>query len=71
MNETKDLSETVDAEPPVEGSSSSSHGDPTKAGRYENIRLLGQGGFGQVYLARDKDLDRLVAIKVASEGHLP
>ena len=28
------------------------------------IRQLGQGGFGRVYLARDDELDRPVAIKV-------
>ena len=33
-------------------------------GRYRVIRLLGQGGFGRVYLARDDELDRPVAIKV-------
>jgi serine/threonine protein kinase/formylglycine-generating enzyme required for sulfatase activity len=31
--------------------------------RYEVEKLLGTGGFGHTYLARDKNLDRLVAIK--------
>ena len=33
-------------------------------GRYVVIRQLGQGGLGTVYLARDEDLNREVAIKV-------
>ena len=37
---------------------------PEKIGRYPVIRLLGQGGFGRVYLAHDDDLERSVAIKV-------
>ena len=33
-------------------------------GSYDVIRRLGAGGMGTVYLARHKDLDRLVALKV-------
>ena len=33
-------------------------------GTYQIVRLLGQGAFGAVYLARDRVLHRLVAIKV-------
>ena len=38
----------------------------SKLGPYEIISLIGAGGMGEVYLAKDTRLDRSVAIKILS-----
>ena len=53
-----DASEVLQLSPPRALSSG------TKLGPYELIELLGAGGMGQVYRARDARLDRIVAIKI-------
>ena len=36
----------------------------TRLGAYEVVALIGAGGMGEVYRAKDTRLDRMVAIKV-------
>ena len=46
------------------GESGETYPAPRQIGRYRIEKLLGKGGFGTVYLAHDRDLDRYVAVKI-------
>jgi serine/threonine protein kinase/formylglycine-generating enzyme required for sulfatase activity len=58
-----DPNQTVDKPRSESGPAFSAAPAPMHIGRYRIEKLLGQGGFGLVYLAHDDQLQRLVAIK--------
>ncbi len=49
--------------PPSEGDALVLHHAPRLEDRYELVHILGEGGMGEVHLARDRNLGRQIAVK--------
>jgi WD40 repeat protein/tRNA A-37 threonylcarbamoyl transferase component Bud32 len=60
------LASEIDASMTIENNP----GKVKRLGRYELIEAIGSGAFGNVYRARDPELERIVAIKLPRAGQL-
>ena len=49
---------------PNPSSSPADQGLPARIGKYEIIQVIGEGGYGRVFLGHDPDTSRRVAVKV-------
>ena len=58
--------DTMPSKKPIK---STDEGTRTMIGKYQLINELGKGGMGVVYLARDPDLDRAIALKIILGKH--
>ncbi|MBI4851224.1 MAG: protein kinase [Acidobacteria bacterium] len=65
---TDSLSRTVKSSSTISREINLNPSDLIKAGRYDLIKLLGEGGMGSVFLAYDPDLQRYVALKFLHSG---
>ena len=63
LEQFRDVTPAEDVFAPVKATTATSD-TPGNIGRFQIIRQLGQGGYGVVFLARDPQLRRLVALKV-------
>jgi serine/threonine-protein kinase len=54
----------LDGPPSVDAAVSLVPGGEVVGGRYELLGLIGTGGMGRVYRARDRELDEIIALKV-------